>query len=189
MIGCGRGDGVGYRARVNARMRPLGVVVMGVSGTGKSTVGRLLADRLGIPFADADDLHSAADIAKMSAGIPLTDEDRAPWLAAVGGWLRERMAEETGGVIACSALRRRYRDIVRAAATEVIFVHLIADRGELVARMSRRRGHYMPVSLVDSQLRTLEPLDADERGAVLHTDRAPEVLADKAAALVRSMSR
>ncbi|PPJ31811.1 hypothetical protein C5E45_22765 [Nocardia nova] len=169
-------------------MRPLGVVVMGVSGTGKSTVGRLLADRLGIVFADADDLHSPANIATMSAGISLTDEDRAPWLAAVGGWLHDRTAEENGGVIACSALRRRYRDILRAAAPEVIFVHLTADRDELVARMSRRRGHYMPVSLVDSQLRTLEPLDADERGAVLRTDRTPEVLADKAAALVRELN-
>lgn len=166
-------------------MRPPGVVVMGVSGTGKSTVGRLLADRLGVPFADADDLHSPANIAKMSAGIALTDEDRAPWLAAVGGWLRERMAEQTGGVIACSALRRSYRDIVRAAVPEVFFVHLSADRDALVARMSRRRGHYMPVSLVDSQLRTLEPLGADEHGAVVHTDRTPEILAASAAALVR----
>ncbi|WP_062999875.1 gluconokinase [Nocardia mikamii] len=165
-------------------MRPACVVVMGVSGTGKSTVGRLLADRLGIPFADADDLHSPADIAKMSAGIALTDEDRAPWLAAVGRWLHDRMVETTGGVIACSALKRSYREILRAAAPEVCFVHLTAEREELIERMTGRRGHYMPVSLVDSQLRILEPLDAAERGVVLHTDRPPEFLAEKAAALL-----
>ncbi|OXR40771.1 Gluconokinase [Nocardia cerradoensis] len=169
---------------VTDRIRPPYVVVMGVSGTGKSTVGRLLADRLGIPFADADDLHSPANIAKMSAGIALTDEDRAPWLAAVGRWLHDRMGEETGGVIACSALKRSYRDTLRTAAPGVFFVHLTADREELLARVTGRRGHYMPVALVDSQLQTLEPLDAAERGAVLRTDRAPEVLAAHAAALL-----
>lgn len=169
---------------VTDRFPPLCVVVMGVSGTGKSTVGRLLADRLGSPFADADDLHSPANIAKMSAGIALTDEDRAPWLAAVGRWLHDRMVEKSGGVIACSALKRSYRDILRTAAPEVFFVHLTAEREELIERVTGRSGHYMPASLVDSQLRTLEPLDGAERGVVLHTDRTPEVLAENAAALL-----
>ncbi|NKY88236.1 gluconokinase [Nocardia veterana] len=165
-------------------MRPPCVVVMGVSGTGKTTVGHLLADRLGVAFADADDFHSPANIAKMSAGIPLTDADRAPWLAAVGRWLHDRTSDNSGGVMACSALRRRYRDTLRTAAPDIFFLHLAASRDQLIERMTHRRGHYMPVSLVDSQLQALEPLAPDESGAVLNTDRTPDELAAQAATLL-----
>ena len=178
---------LGHRApavRQDGLVSALCVVVMGVSGTGKTTVGHLLAARAGVPFADADSFHSAASIAKMSSGAPLDDADREPWLAAVGRWLQQR-SEQTGGVIACSALARRYRDILRAAAPTVFFVHLTADRDELIERMDGR-DHYMPATLVDSQLRTLEPLEPGERGIALRTDRAPEQLAEVAASAARN---
>lgn len=139
------------------------VVVMGVTGSGKSTVGRVLAERLGVPFADADDFHSAANVAKMSAGVPLDDEDRVPWLRAIGAWLGER----DGGVVTCSALKRWYRDILRDAAPGVLFLHLDGDRETVRARVAARAGHFMPASLVDSQFDALEPLGADERGVVV----------------------
>ncbi len=143
--------------------RPL-VVVMGASGCGKSTVGRELAARLDVPFADADDLHPAANVAAMAAGRPLDDEDRAPWLDAVGRWLA---AHPAGGVMACSALRRAYREVLRAHAAEVLMLHLAGERSVLELRVAARSEHFMPASLVASQLATLEPLGADERGATL----------------------
>lgn len=149
------------------------IVVMGVSGSGKSSTARLLAGRLNVPFADADDMHSRASIAKMREGIPLDDSDREPWLAQVGHWLHERVAAGTGGVVACSALKRRYRDSLRAAAPELFFVLLTADRDELLKRTAQRGEHFMPASLLDSQLAVLEPLEPDESGAVLHGTRGP----------------
>ena len=143
--------------------RPL-VVVMGASGCGKSTVGRALALRLGVPFADADDLHPAANVAKMAAGFPLDDEDRAPWLDAVGRWLA---AHPAGGVMACSALRRAYRDALRAHTGEVLMLHLAGARSVLERRVAGRSEHFMPASLVTSQLDALEPLGTDERGVTL----------------------
>lgn len=169
-------------------MHPPCVVVMGVSGTGKTTVGRLLADRLEVPFADADSFHSPANISKMSAGAPLDDDDRRAWLATVSRWLQDGTTEHTGGVVACSALKRRYRDVLRAGTPGVFFLQLSADRAELIRRMSRR-DHYMPVSLVDSQLHALEPLDAGEQGLVLRTDRTPEQLVDTAAAALGAQDR
>ncbi len=149
------------------------VVVMGVSGSGKSTVGRALADALGVPFADADAFHSAANVAKMTAGVPLTDDDRWPWLADVGAWLASR-AE--GGVIACSALKRSYRDALRDAAPGMRFVHLRADEALLASRMAVRRereGHFMAPGMLASQLADLEPLDPDEEGLSIDvTDRS-----------------
>ncbi|MFI2229481.1 gluconokinase [Nocardia testacea] len=147
------------------------VVVMGVSGTGKTTTARLLARRLGVPFADADDLHPRANIDKMASGIPLDDRDREPWLVAVGDWLRARDAEGTGGVMACSALKRRYRDLLRTAAPDTYFLLLTADREELLARLTGRTGHFMPAALLDSQLAALEPLQPGERGVALHGSR------------------
>lgn len=147
------------------------VVVMGVSGTGKTSTARLLALRLGVPFADADDLHPRANIDKMASGLPLDDSDREPWLAAVGDWLRARAAEGTGGVMACSALKRRYRDLLRTGAPGTFFLLLTADREELLARISGRTGHFMPAALLDSQLATLEPLQPGERGVALHGSR------------------
>ncbi|WP_433758308.1 gluconokinase [Nocardia sp. CA-135398] len=165
--------------------RPPCIVVMGVSGTGKTTIARLLATRLGIPFADADDFHPPANITKMSSGIPLDNSDREPWLFAVGRWLHDRYTAGTGGVVACSALKRRYRDILHASTPTVFFLLLTADRERLIERMARRRGHYMPVALLDSQLSALEPLHPTERGAVLHADQTPDSVAEAAAALLR----
>ncbi|MFC6085618.1 gluconokinase [Sphaerisporangium aureirubrum] len=142
---------------------------MGVSGSGKTTVGRALAARLGLPFADADDFHSPANVAKMAAGIPLQDADRLPWLRAVGEWLAGRAG--TGAVSACSALRRGYRDVLREAAPAVFFVHLHGDPEVVRRRVAGRQGHFMPASLVDSQYAALEPLEPDENGVVLDFSR------------------
>ncbi|MGW0182101.1 gluconokinase [Nocardia sp. NPDC003345] len=158
---------------------------MGVSGAGKSTTGRLLASRLRVPFADADDFHPPGNLAKMSAGVPLTDADRRPWLAAVEEWLGRRGRERTGAVVACSALKRQYRDRLRGAVAEVFFVHPSLDRTELLARMTSRNAHFMPVSLLDSQLAALEPLDPDEPGVTVRGDRGPERIAELAAGYVR----
>jgi carbohydrate kinase (thermoresistant glucokinase family) len=157
------------------------VVVMGVSGCGKSTVGALLASQLGVPFADADDLHPPRNVAKMSAGQPLTDEDRWPWLARVGA---ELATAPDGMVVACSALRRRYRDAIRTATPDTVFVHLAAPRVRLADRMAARLDHFMPAALLDSQLATLEPLEPDERGFVLDVTPPPSELARRAAAVL-----
>ncbi len=138
------------------------VVVAGVSGSGKSTVGKALAERLGVPFEDGDDLHPAANVAKMRAGEPLTDEDRAPWLRAIGTWL----AEHEDGVVACSALRRTYRDTLRSHADlDVLLLHGDADL--IRERQAARGQHFMPTGLMDSQLATYEPLGPDEPGVTL----------------------
>lgn len=157
------------------------VVVMGVSGSGKSTVGSMLARRLGVDFVDADGLHPAANIAKMSTGRPLTDEDRGPWLDAVAA---ELAAAPAGAVVACSALRRRYRDRLRRGAGGVRFVHLTGSRELLAARMGARLDHFMPASLLDTQLATLEPLDPAEDGIVLDVVEPPDTLAAFAAQLL-----
>ncbi|POX58188.1 gluconokinase [Streptomyces sp. Ru62] len=164
--------------------RPPCVVVTGVAGIGKTTVARLLAQRLAVPFADGDDFHSPAHIAKMSAGTPLDDADRRPWLESIGRWLHEHDVAGTGAVVACSALKRRYRDTLRTACPDAFFLHLTADRELLASRLRRRHGHFMPGSLLDSQLATLEPLEPDERGAQLDAAPTPGALADLAADLL-----
>jgi len=150
--------------------RPPLVVIMGVSGSGKSTVGALLAERLGVPFADADDLHPPENVAKMSAGQPLDDRDRWPWLAAVGDALA--VASGTGLVIACSALKRSYRDAIRDRAPETVFAYLHGDRELLAERLGMRVGHFMPGSLLDSQLATLE-VPGDDEGVTVSIDQDP----------------
>jgi gluconokinase len=160
------------------------VVVMGVSGVGKTTVARLLAERLALPYAEADDFHPPANIAKMSAGTPLDDADRRPWLEAIGAWLQQQNEGGIGGVVTCSALKRHYRDTLRAACPDIWFLHLAGTHDLVADRIGHRAGHFMPASLLDSQYSTLEPLAADERGAVLDVGPAPEELVDTAARLL-----
>ncbi|QIJ61777.1 gluconokinase [Streptomyces sp. JB150] len=162
------------------------VVVMGVAGTGKTTIGPLLAARLGVPYAEGDDFHPQANIAKMSAGTPLTDEDRLPWLDAIGGWADGRAG--LGGVVSCSALKRSYRDRLRAAAPGLVFVHLTGDRALVEDRMSHRRGHFMPTALLDSQFATLEPLGADEAGVAVNVSGSPEEITERAVRALDELS-
>lgn len=150
------------------------VVVMGVSGSGKTTIGRLLADGLDAAFVDADDLHPAANRAKMSAGVPLTDDDRWPWLESVGRVIRDEMLAGGSIVVACSALKRVYRDRIAAAAEDVNFIHLTGPRELIAARMQERPGHFMPPALLTSQLEILEPLEPHERGAAFENTGDPD---------------
>ena len=162
------------------------VTVMGVSGSGKTTVAAALAQRLGVPFADADDLHPPANVTKMSAGTPLDDSDRVPWLRTVGGWLAEHA--DSGAVISCSALKRAYRDVLRAAAPDLVFLHLHGTREVVARRVEGRPGHFMPASLVDSQFSTLEPLQDDESGVTLDLDLPVDELVSRFVAVTRSTS-
>ncbi|MEV7396871.1 gluconokinase [Aeromicrobium sp. NPDC092404] len=152
------------------------VVVMGISGVGKSAVGHELADRFELDYADGDDFHSEANIAKMSAGTPLTDEDRWPWLADVGEWLHQHDA--SGGVISCSALRRVYRDVLVGAAPRTTFLHLTGDHDLIKSRMEKR-DHFMPASLLESQEQTLEPLQDDESGWAFDITPSPAEIVDE----------
>lgn len=154
---------------------------MGVSGCGKSTVGAALAARLGVPFADADDLHPPANIAAMTAGRALTDEDRWPWLDVVGSWLA---AHASGGVMSCSALRRPYRDRLRSWSPALRLVHLDGAEPLIAARQRARSGHFMPTSLLASQLRTLEPLHPDEGGVRIDVGTSVESLVSDLAGLL-----
>lgn len=155
------------------------IVVMGVSGCGKSTVGELLAEELGVPFKDGDELHPAANIEKMSAGIPLNDDDRWPWLRDVAAWLNI-----DGGVVGCSALKRSYRDLLREEAPGVVFAHLEGPEDLLRARMYSRPGHFMLPEMLRSQLDTLEPLRDDEPGTAFSISTPPAELAREIAAWV-----
>ncbi|GGZ92955.1 gluconokinase [Streptomyces echinoruber] len=161
------------------------VVVMGVAGTGKTTIGPLLAARFGVPYAEGDEFHPPANIAKMSAGVPLTDDDRRPWLDAIGAWAHERSG--LGGVVSCSALKRSYRDRLRAAAPGLVFVHLTGGRALIEDRMSHRRGHFMPTALLDSQFATLEPLGPDEPGVEVDVAGSPEEITERAANALRRL--
>lgn len=158
------------------------IVVMGVSASGKTTVGELLAERLGLPYRDGDDLHPQENIDKMARGEALDDDDRWPWLRLVGQWLHD---SAEGGIIGCSSLKRSYRDLIRQAAPDANFVHVHGTPELLRERMENRTGHFMPASLLDSQLATLEPLGDDEPGVVVDVADAPETVADNAAAWLR----
>ncbi|MBC2878305.1 MULTISPECIES: gluconokinase [Streptomyces] len=162
-----------------ARPLPL-VVVMGVSGAGKTTVGRLVADRLGAPFADADAFHPASNKALMAAGIPLGDTERAPWLAAIADWLTAHAAG--GGVVTCSALKRRYRDALARTARRALFVHLDGPAEVIADRLAHRTGHFMPACMLGSQLADLEPLAPDEHGVRVPVGHPARQVADLALA-------
>lgn len=147
---------------MNSESTSLRVVVMGVAGSGKSTLGVALADRLGCEFQEGDALHSPANLCKMLEGRPLNDMDRRPWLAAVAGWLSEQRAAGEAGVVSCSALKRRHRDRLRRADPDLCFVLLNPPRATLEQRLAKRIGHNFPATLLQSQLDAFEPPDANE---------------------------
>jgi gluconokinase len=168
---------------VDGRISPQPVlVVMGVSGAGKTTLAGILAERLRWDFAEGDDLHPATNVAKMSAGIPLTDEDRWPWLARVAAWIRDHSDAGIPGIITCSALKRAYRD--RLAGDNVAFVHLAGSQDEIAKRLAVRTGHYMPASLLESQFAALETPEDDENVIQVLNGRA---LADEATIIIRRL--
>lgn len=150
---------------------------MGVSGSGKSTVGAAIAQRLRVPFADADDFHPPENIAKMTSGQPLDDDDRQPWLETLGGWLSEH--EHTGAVLSCSALKRRYRDRLDSHAQGLRLLHLAGHPEVVEARLLARAGHFMPQTLLRSQFATLEPLAPDERGTTIDVDQDIDAIVDR----------
>jgi len=161
------------------------LIVMGVSGAGKSTIGRALAARLGWPFQEGDDLHPPANIAKMSASVPLTDEDRAPWLAAIGAWIDRRIADGGGGVITCSALKAAYRRTLAEGRPAVRLVYLEGSKALIAERVGARTNHFMPASLVDSQFAALEPPSPDERAITVSIDQP---IADQIAGVVEALA-
>jgi gluconokinase len=150
------------------------IVVMGVSGSGKTTVAKGIASAMGWAFAEGDEFHSPANVAKMAAGQPLTDEDRWPWLRSIGSWMDGHIKDSTSAVVTCSALRRAYRDLLREGRPQVRFCHVSADPTLIGDRLSVRQGHYMPASLLPSQLATLEPLQQDEPGVVVPATGSPD---------------
>jgi len=170
-------------------MDPIVVVVMGVSGSGKSTVAGLLAQRLGWHFAEADEFHSPANVEKMRNGVALTDEDRAPWLAAIAEYIDIARASETPTVVTCSALKRRYRDILVGSRPDVALVYLEGDYDTIAQRMSQREDHYMPVSLLESQFDALEAPGADEHPIVEDVRRPPEEIVERVLAALRDRDR
>ena len=169
--------------RTDVSTSPTVLVVMGVSGTGKSTVAGLLAERLGWPMEEGDDLHPPANVEKMEHGVPLTDEDRWPWLDRVREWIDGQVARGEDGIITCSALRHAYRDRLRRP--EVVFVHLDGTQEVVAARLATRSGHFMPPSLLQSQLDTLEPPGPDERVVTVRLGGTPE---DEVAQVLRGLS-
>jgi carbohydrate kinase (thermoresistant glucokinase family) len=159
----------------------LSIVVMGVSGIGKTTIGRRLAARLGASFLEGDDFHPAANVAKMRRGEPLDDADRQPWLEALAGELARRQAAGERVVLACSALRRRYRDLLRSRGAAVRFVYLAGDPAFVRQRLAGRKGHFMPPSLLDSQFAALEEPGADEAAIPVDAAATPEAIVDRVA--------
>ncbi|AWJ87362.1 gluconokinase (plasmid) [Azospirillum sp. TSH58] len=160
------------------------VVVMGVAGCGKTSVGKELARRLGWQFLEGDGFHPPENIAKMSAGIPLQDEDRWGWLDTIAAHIALARDANAPIVVSCSALKRRYRERLSTGGTRVLFVHLDGDRDTIHARMALRSGHFMPTALLDSQFAALEPLGSGEFGIVCNIDASPTEIAARVAALV-----
>ncbi len=152
-------------------------VVMGVSGSGKSTVGKLIAEKLGAHYAEGDSFHPPENVEKMRGGHPLDDNDRAPWLAAMAQAIRDWNAKGEAVVLSCSALKRRYRDVLRTGG-DVRFIHFAGDKALISARLAKRKGHYMPATLLDSQFATLEPPGEDE-ALTVGIDGTPAEIAAK----------
>lgn len=173
---------VGASGATRAGARPVVVVVMGVSGSGKTTVAAMLAGRLHWQFEEGDNLHSAANIAKMSRGIPLTDEDRWPWLEAIAATINRWIAEGRSGVIACSALKQAYRRIIINNNPAIRLVYLKGSRELILRRMAARHGHFMPLALLDSQFDTLEEPTPEEDALVVSIDHRPDELVTEIAA-------
>ena len=171
--------------QMSAPGEPIGIlVVMGVSGSGKSTVAEALAARLGWAFVDGDSFHSPAHVAKMRAGHPLDDDDRAPWLAAIGAWIDRQLQMREPGIVVCSALRRAYRDALVRGRGAVRIVYLEGDRALIEGRLAERRGHFMPAALLDTQFAILEPPAPEENAIRVGIDAAPsEIVATIAARL------
>jgi gluconokinase len=159
--------------------QPVVVIVMGVSGSGKSTVAKGISTVLGWEFAEGDAFHSETNIAKMRSGQPLTDDDRWPWLRSIGAWISEKEAAGESAVVTCSALRRVYRDLLREGRPHVRFLHLEAPSEVIEDRMEHRPGHYMPPSLLPSQLAALEPLGSDEPGVSVTNEGTPAQVLDR----------
>jgi gluconokinase len=159
--------------------RPRAIVVMGVAGSGKTTVAALLAGRLGASFAEGDDFHSPANVAKMAAGHPLDDDDRWPWLRGIRDWFAKELHEGRSAVVPCSALKRSYRDLLRTAG-DVHLVHLTGSRELLSERIQGRAGHFMKPEMLDSQLAALEPLQDDEPGFTVDVTPRPDQIVDEA---------
>jgi gluconokinase len=155
------------------------LVIMGVSGSGKTTVGPLLAGRLGWPYAEADDFHSEANVAKMAAGRPLDDEDRRPWLEAIAAWIADRQQRGEPAVVSCSALKRRYRDLLRGGRDGVRVVYLEGSRELIERRMVARHGHFMKAAMLDSQFADLEPPTPDEDVVVVSIDGTPGAIVEE----------
>jgi gluconokinase len=162
------------------------VVVMGVSGVGKTTVALELQHRLGWDYAEGDDFHPTANKEKMAAGHPLDDEDRWPWLKTIAHWIGEHEQSGTSAIVTCSALRRAYRDLLGDGHPSVWFAHVMVSNDLIHDRIEHRRGHYMPPSLLGSQLSTLEPLEPDEPGIAVSGDGPPDAVADQILAAIRS---
>jgi gluconokinase len=167
------------------RQRLTTIVLMGVAGVGKSSVMDALAERLRWSTAEGDTLHPASNVEKMAAGIPLTDADRAPWLERIAAWIGEREAERSSSIVTCSALRRTYRDELRRSHPSVWFVHLVAPEEVIASRMERRGGHFMPPTMLASQLETLEPLQQDEPGWAVDALAPPGEIAERIIADLR----
>lgn len=156
--------------------KPAVIVVMGVASSGKTSLGERLAERLGWPFRDADSFHPPENVAKMSSGTPLTDEDRKPWLAAIAAWIDELRTTGGNGIVTCSALKRAYREVIVGDRPDVTLVYLRGSRELIGQRMAARQHHFMPPALLDSQFATLEEPGADERPLVVQVEASKEAI-------------
>lgn len=167
------------------RSKPAVIVVMGVASSGKTSLGERLAERLGWPFRDADSFHPSENVAKMSRGEPLDDEDRKPWLAAIAAWIDQLRAAGCHGVVTCSALKKRYRDVIVGQRPDVALVYLEGSRELIGARMAQRRHHFMPPALLDSQFAALEEPGVDEKPLVVSVELSKDAIVERVMAELR----